>query len=134
METGIVINDDQWQLMHVDILSKLPEEACGLIGGIGEFAKIVIPVTNILHSSVRFRMEPVEQLKAFQLFEEHKIELIGIYHSHPYGPEGLSVTDVSEAYYPDVVHLVWSKNIDGWLCRGFRIIDREVREVRTERR
>ncbi len=37
------------------------------------------------------------------------LELVGIYHSHPHGPPGLSEIDVKEAYYPEVVHLVWSR-------------------------
>lgn len=129
----LLLNADHWGIMQADVLSCLPNEACGLLGGIGESVKIVIPVTNLLHSPVRFRMEPTEQLKAFQLLEERDLDLVGVYHSHPYGPDGLSATDISEAYYPDVVHLIWSNSNVGWQCRGFRIFGSEVRGVQIER-
>lgn len=133
-DTRLVLDHDHWGDMQSDVLSRLPEEACGLLGGTGESVEIVIPITNHLHSPEKFRMEPTEQLKAFQLLESRDLELVGIYHSHPHGPDSLSSTDILEAYYPDVVHLIWSNSTKGWRCRGFRIFDREVREVRIERR
>ena len=60
----------QWVFMRDHIVAQLPEEACGLIGGVGDEARLVLPVTNELHSPVRFRMSPQEQLEAFLRFEE----------------------------------------------------------------
>ena len=37
--------------------------------------------------------------------------LIGIFHSHPAGPETASVTDIAEAAY-EVVSVIWSRNHD----------------------
>jgi proteasome lid subunit RPN8/RPN11 len=121
-----------------------PFEACGLIAGRasglprgGSEAVQVISVTNVLHSRVRFRMDPVQQLKAFNQIEEQGLELLAIYHSHPDGPATPSATDVSEAAYPGVVHLIWSKSgerltepvAEQWNCRGFLIAGGRVSEV-----
>ena len=82
---------------------------------------VVHPVTNILHSPVRYRMDPQEQLRAFQEIDEAGLELLAIYHSHPNGPEEPSPTDIAEAYYPEVVYLIWSLASGNWQCRGFKI-------------
>jgi proteasome lid subunit RPN8/RPN11 len=52
------------------------------------------------------------------------MELIGIYHSHPHGPDEPSPTDVNEAYYPEAIHLIWSQRTGKWQCRAFMITER----------
>jgi len=109
------------QQMLDDILKKIPEEACGLLAGCQGRVEQVIPITNSLHSPVRFYMQPDEQLRAFQKIEQNGWDLLGIYHSHPHGPPEPSPTDVREAYYPDVAHLVWYQVAEGWQYRAFLI-------------
>lgn len=106
-----------------------PFEACGLVAGRASGAVEIISITNTLHSRVRFRMDPVEQLNAFNQIEEQGLQLLAIYHSHPGGPATPSVTDVSEAAYPGVVHLIWSRSGEQWDCRGFLIAGGRVSEV-----
>ena len=127
--TGIMLTENQWLSMLADVQLRAPEEACGLLGGIGNRAIAVVPITNVFRSSSRYRMEPVEQLQAFQRFEADGLEILGIYHSHPVGPALPSRTDIEEAYYPDAVYLIWSKEGEGWVCGAFRISDKSFREV-----
>ncbi len=127
--TGILITEDQRQSMLADVQLRIPEEACGLLGGIGNRVFAVVPVTNILRSVTRYRMEPGEQLRAFQQLEAEGMDLIGIYHSHPAGPAQPSKTDIAEAYYPDAAYLIWSMNIEGWKCLAFRMGDGLFQEV-----
>lgn len=117
-------------LAHVHHLA--PEEACGLIAGLEHVATEVIPITNILHSPVRYRMHPQEQLEAFNHVETHGWELLGIYHSHPTGPAFPSAKDVAEAAYPGVIHLIWSRSNGAWQCRGFIMEEDQVQEVTLE--
>lgn len=88
----------------------------------------VIPVRNQAESPVRFVMDPYEQLQAFEWIDSQSLELLGIYHSHPRGPETVSTTDIREAAYA-VVHLIWSRNGDTWNVRGFWIEQGQVQEV-----
>jgi len=108
-----------------------PQEVCGLLAGSGVEVLRVYSVTNILHSPVRYRMDPAEQLKVFLEIEENGWELVGIYHSHPKGPDLPSITDLREAYYPDAVFLILFPGAGTWRCRGFRIREGEVHEVRV---
>jgi proteasome lid subunit RPN8/RPN11 len=74
-------------------------------------------------------MHPEEQLNAFLHFEAQGWELVGIYHSHPQGPDSPSAADLAEAYYPESVYLIWSHHQGSWRCRGFQIRDLQFIEV-----
>jgi proteasome lid subunit RPN8/RPN11 len=115
--------------MRLDIEQHAPEEACGLLAGLENQVKMVLPITNELHSPVRYRMAAREQLEAFEKFDLAGLELIGIYHSHPNGPNRPSATDIAEAFYPEAFYLIWSAHYGVWKCRAFRIQERQVQEV-----
>lgn len=122
--------------MRRHVASHADEEACGLLAGTrdGErcFVNQVIPVANALHSPVRYRMDPHEQLAAFNRIDESGLELVGIYHSHPNGPPGPSATDLAEAYYPEAAYLIWSRSGETWLCRAFGLRSGQFAPVALE--
>jgi proteasome lid subunit RPN8/RPN11 len=126
---GLILTEEQWNCMLADVAERAPEEACGLLAGKGNVVHTVSPVTNILHSPSLYRMAPEEQLAVFNQIDRHELDLIGIYHSHPNGPQGLSQRDLTEAYYPDVIQLVWFRQGDEWQCHGSRIVGDRVVEV-----
>jgi len=115
----LMLREEQWKKMLVDVIKHAPEEACGLLGGKGRNVVDVIPVTNEIHSPTRYRMAPEEQLAAFNYLDQLALDPIGIYHSHPAGPQVPSETDLKEAYYPEAVYLIWYRLDDDWSCRGF---------------
>ena len=118
-----------WRQMKAHILSTLPEEACGLLGGIQNQVQTVWPITNSLHSPTRFRMEPTEQLKAFLWLEEHHQQLLGIFHSHPNGPPTPSATDLAECYYPEAFTLIWAPtDAQPWQLRCFALQNQQFQE------
>ena len=121
-----------WEQMRDDVAGHIPEEACGILVGRGREVLEIYPITNQLHSPVRYLMEPHEQLRAFQLIEAQGWELLAIYHSHPRGPERPSPTDIAEAYYPEAVYLIWSHSKAVWRCRGFRIEGELVHPVELQ--
>ncbi|WP_299027318.1 M67 family metallopeptidase [uncultured Thermanaerothrix sp.] len=103
------------------VIQHLPEEACGLLGGQGETVSVVIPVTNSLHSPVRFRMDPAELLKALEWLDTEDLDLVGIFHSHPRGPATPSETDLHEFAYPESLMLIVSPVGKVWRLRAFEI-------------
>ncbi len=129
--------DTLWMEMLAHVLACFPEEACGLVGierKDGETsdqspASVVLPVENELHSRVRFRMAPAEQLKAFYWLEDHDLDLAAIFHSHPQGPHHPSATDLAEFAYPGVLMLILSPldfaspldSAENWAVRAYRI-------------
>lgn len=113
-------------IAHVD--SHAPLEACGLLAGQDSKVKAVLEVTNQAQSPVRYVMEPIEQLKAFDWIESNGLELIGIFHSHPAGPETVSPTDIAESAY-DVAQIILSRMDGAWKARGFWIENNGYDEV-----
>ncbi len=112
-----------WEQMRLDVLSRQPQEACGLVGGLQRRALQVYPVANALHSPVRFRMEPEEQVRIILELEKLGWDLLAIYHSHPAGPSYPSPTDLAEAAYPEAINLIWYPEAESWRCRGYVIRD-----------
>jgi proteasome lid subunit RPN8/RPN11 len=105
-----------------------PLEACGLLAGKNDQVEKILFVQNQAQSPVRFVMDPYEQLRAFEWIESNGLDLLGIFHSHPAGPETVSPTDIAEAVY-DVVHIICSRKDDQWKLRGFWIENGEWIEV-----
>jgi len=114
-------NIEQWQTMHDHVAGSFPEEACGLVAGKGLVVNDIYPITNITHSESRFVMDPKEQYAAFKKIDNTNLELLGIYHSHPVGPDFPSLIDVRSFSYPGVFYLIWSKIKEDWQIRGFEI-------------
>lgn len=117
-------------LSHV--LDCLPEEACGLVASSGNVSKVVYPITNELHSSIRYRMDPTEQLNAFLDMEKRDWSLAGIFHSHPNGPSTPSETDLSEFAYPGVLTLIWSPAGRIWSCKSFLVAENKYMQKDLE--
>lgn len=128
MIQALTMKKEHWQKMldHVD--SHVPLEACGLLAGTNHRVERVIRMQNQARSPVRFVMDPYEQLKTFDWIEANGLDLLGIFHSHPAGPETASATDIAEAAY-EVVHVIWSRSGDRWRARGFWIAHGKTSEV-----
>ena len=74
-------------ITYVD--QRAPLEACGVLAGKAARAEKMIGVLNQAQSPVRFVMDPYEQLHAFDWIDSNGLDLVGIFHSHPAGPETL---------------------------------------------
>ena len=101
----------------------------GLLGGRQNRAEIVLPVTNSLHSSTRFFLDPEEMIAAILQLESRGMDVVGIYHSHPAGPAVPSETDLRETTWREAVILIWSPGREDWQLRAFRVDSGGWREV-----
>ncbi len=123
------LKQQHWDVMRAHVEDVAPLEACGLLTGKDGAVKEVLLIANQARSPVKFRMDPTEQLRAFNWMESNGLDLLGIFHSHPAGPETVSPTDIGEAAYP-VVHVIWSRVEGVWRTRGFWIEGQNVTEVK----
>jgi len=128
MKHQLIISKKHWQEMLNYVEQNASLEACGLLAGKNEQVEKVIFVPNQAQSPVRFVMDPYDQLKAFDWIESNQLDLLGIFHSHPAGPETVSATDIAEAAY-EVVQLIWSRNQNRWRVHGFWIENGRATEV-----
>ena len=88
-------------------LDARPQEACGLIAGIGERASQIIPITNAANEpNHHFRLDDRQFTTAMFEIERAGLSLIGLYHSHPATDPIPSQTDIHQAAYPDTAYLI----------------------------
>jgi [CysO sulfur-carrier protein]-S-L-cysteine hydrolase len=128
MQSLTITNEQLWEMTaHVE--SHAPLEACGLLAGRGSMVEKIFLVRNQAQSPVRYVMDPLEQLHAFEWMEDNGMDLLGIFHSHPTGPEIVSPTDIAEAAY-EVVYVILARTDGEWRARGFWIENGGFREVR----
>lgn len=130
LEDGLWLRPQHWAQMLEDVRRRAPEEACGLVGGRGQRAFAVLALTNALHSTSRFQLDPHEHLGAFTWLENEGLDLLAVYHSHPHGPLAPSAVDLAEYAYPDSAALIWAPCAGEWGCRGFLIRNGKAQEIR----
>ena len=110
-------------------LSVKPEEACGLVAANAAGEPVaVLPITNALHSPVRYQMETREQFDAMKRLRREGWSLWAIFHSHPHSEPSPSPTDIRLAFYPDCYYLIAGLGTDPPLLRCFSIVEGVVSE------
>lgn len=119
--SNLSLSSEHLEEMQRHVEDCFPEEGCGILGGFADRVAWVIPITNILHSSTRFQMDPREQIDAFFKIEDAGGKLIGIFHSHPNGPQFPSESDVRENAFPEAVHVIWHHLDEEWNYQAYRI-------------
>jgi len=107
----------------------LPNEACGLLGGIDGVLTGVYPLANSAASPVRYEIDPLEQLEAYNTLAEDGLEVLGAFHSHPETPARPSAEDIAEAYDSESVYVIVSLATSAPVIRAFRIAGGTVSEL-----
>jgi len=125
----IELGDGFYEEMVGQALRDFPNEACGLIAARDGVPTKVYPMKNADSSPVTYRLDPKEQLQAFNDIDDHGWELWAIYHSHTHSEAYPSETDRRQAFYPEARYLILSlEDRERPVLRGFRIEDDEVTE------
>ena len=125
---SLTLTSKQLQNMVTYVESHAPLESCGLLAGRDSQVEKIFFVQNQAQSPVRYVMDPIEQLNAFEWIDSNGMELLGIFHSHPTGPETVSPTDIAQAAYA-VTYIILACTDTGWHTRGFWIENGSFREV-----
>jgi proteasome lid subunit RPN8/RPN11 len=102
-----------------------PREVCGLLAGSSGKASRIFAITNISPEPSRFTMHPQEQISAFYEIEKLGLEVVAIYHSHPFSNPYPSATDIRECYFPEIPQLIIGKKDNTWALQAFLIQDGE---------
>jgi proteasome lid subunit RPN8/RPN11 len=106
-----------------------PNEACGILAGKDGIVEKVYKMTNIESSSVTYMMDSREQFAVMKELRKEGLEMVAIYHSHPYTDASPSQRDIKLAFYPDSVYLIISLINKEPKIKAFSIIDEQVKEV-----
>lgn len=97
-------------------LSKLPQEACGLITGTEDahacdnrkYVQKVYLLRNTDESNEHFSMDPKEQLAVIKDSRTNGFKILGNFHSHPESPSRLSEEDKRLVFDLDMNYLIVS--------------------------
>ena len=106
-----------------------PVEGCGLLAGRG-VAERFIAMRNVSGSGLEYEMDPAELIHVLRQLRSSGEQLMAIYHSHPYGPAGLSDKDIEQAYYPEAAQVVVSlAEPQHPQAKAFRITGGSARQI-----
>ena len=115
--------------------NEYPREACGIMKGrisIVDGEKIievqkVYRTQNIHPNPMRgYKIHPKDQYRVYVEVDQD-LELIGFYHSHPFGPHAPSPTDIKECNYPGYFFIIVSledcksPHVSAWILYEDRV-------------
>ncbi len=118
-----------------------PYECCGILAGVEFIFKKKNEIENLPSDdiriseldipedrTVRYMMDPKEQMQAMRNIRERGLTMMGIYHSHPHSQAIPSKTDIRLAFYPDVFYLIVSLAQETPDLRAYSIINGKTDE------
>ena len=104
---GLWLTPEQARQIGDHALADAPREACGLIGGVGGQARLVVATPNVAaEPRGHYEVDPAALVQTVKRFQAAGLDLIGFYHSHPQGPPAPSQTDLALATYPETPYLI----------------------------
>lgn len=108
----VILTKKEYEKMAAHAKERLPEEACGLIGGTvqdgNKRIEKVYLLTNIEHSGEHFSLDPKEQLAAIRDMRANGLKPLGNWHSHPETPSRPSQEDKRLAFDKNASYLILS--------------------------
>jgi proteasome lid subunit RPN8/RPN11 len=99
----IRIQPDAWREMVAHALATYPHECCGaMLGSVEEVHKTVRIALRLENASEgererHYELRPADLLRADKEARDRKMDLVGIYHSHPDCDAYFSVTDLKNS-------------------------------------
>ena len=133
MPPGIRIRREILDWLSAEALRSSLEECCGLLAGVGGVITAAFPARNALASPMAFEIAPENLFAIFRSIRAGGLEHLGIYHSHPAGPDTPSPTDVDRADYPDAAYFILSPGPEARArIRAFSIRDGGSEELTIE--
>lgn len=123
----IFLKHSDYEKMLIHAVKNLPDEACGLLGGIvlengdKSVGKVYL-LTNIDHSNEHFSLDPKEQLAAVKDMRANGFVPLGNWHSHPESPSRPSDEDKRLAYDKTSSYMILSlMNKEAPVLKSFTI-------------
>ena len=108
----LLLKKSQYEDIVTHSRETYPTEACGLLVGLkrGKDSTVleVRRTPNVLKSSSRYEVSPEAELQVFIDADKNSLDVVGIYHSHPYWHAAPSDVDASLAFMKDVSYVIYS--------------------------
>jgi proteasome lid subunit RPN8/RPN11 len=110
------------------------KECCGLLAGRGGLITEAFSATNAAVDPARaYEIAPEELFELIRKIRAARLELLGIYHSHPSAENRPSARDIERAFYPAAAYFIVSPGADVELpVRAFSIRDGMITELEIQ--
>ncbi len=124
------MTQDRYEQMVAHCLSGLPDEACGLLGGVAATGEVTAcyPTRNAAASAKVYTVDPRDHLRADRDAEAAGNAIIGVFHSHTHTDAYPSPTDVAQAPDPSWHYVLVSLRDTQPVVRSYRIEGSAVTE------
>ena len=113
-----------------------PQECCGLLIGTSDRIGEAVPTRNAAADPVRrYEISPVDYFAQIRrcraMASESALAVIGVYHSHPYGPPEPSATDLANAFEGFLFVIAGRVGAaDRWAIQAYTLSEGNLRPVR----
>jgi proteasome lid subunit RPN8/RPN11 len=101
------LRESAYQRMVAHAWDGLPNEACGLLGGIGDQVHVFVPCRNADRSSRTFSLGPDAWEAVDTQIEGRGLQVLGVVHSHTHTEAYPSPTDIDQAGNPFLAGWRW---------------------------
>ena len=106
-----------------------PNESCAILFGKDDTVSEIFLTENIEKSPVNFTISNDELIEAYKIAEEKKMEVMGIFHSHPNSEAYPSNTDKKFMQGNPVVWIIYSGTNEDF--RGYTL-ESDIQEILVE--
>jgi len=114
----IILSQSNKQTLVEHAEKEEPNESCAILFGKDNLVSEVFLTKNIEESPINFTISNEQLIEGYNVAEEKKLEVIGIFHSHPNSEAYPSNTDKKFMHSNPVVWIIYSginKNFKAYL-------------------
>ncbi len=133
LQKEIILNDSIKQTLKKHAENYRPNEACALLFGVENDNKVLVKevflADNIEKSPVNFTISNEDLIAAYKRAEDKKLDVVGIFHSHPNSEAYPSTTDKEFMYTNPVAWLIFSGTSKEF--KAF-LLENEIVEIRLD--
>ena len=122
----IILSQSDKKILTEHAENEEPNESCAILFGKDNIVSEVFLTKNTEESPVNFTISNEQLIEGYKLAEEKKIEVIGIFHSHPNSEAYPSNTDKKFMQSNPVAWIIYSG-----INKDFRafILESEIKEI-----
>ena len=105
---NIILKQSDQKILSQYSENQKPNEACGILFGKNNQVLDIFLTENIEESPMNFTISDEQLIEGYKIAEEKKMEVIGIFHSHPNSDAFPSSTDKKFMQSNPVVWVIYS--------------------------
>jgi len=104
----IILSQSDKKILTEHAENEKPNESCAILFGKNNLVSEIFLTKNIEESSVNFTISNQQLIEGYKIAEEKKVEVIGIFHSHPNSDAYPSNIDKKFMHSNPVIWIIYS--------------------------